>query len=258
MSTPISATFFANSTTAISAAERQARIDLAAAHRIVHAYGWSQLIYNHITLRVPDAPGHFLIKAHDVMYDEVTASNLVKLDLSGKPVDESQNVNAAGFAIHSAVLQGRPDINAVFHMHTEVGMAISAHPEGLRFMSQGALRFYNQITYHEYEGVEEIEECEALQQSLGSRKVMILRHHGFLTCGENIAESISLMHYLYHACKAQLLLEAAVGAENVRIPNPEVCARAAARWDGYGPKSSLAEWPALLRWADRLDPSFRD
>lgn len=242
----------------ISPEEWQARIDLAAAHRIGAASGWSQLIYNHFTLRVPDAPGHFLIKPNDLMFEEVTASSLIKLDLNGRPVDESGNINSAGFAIHSAVLNARPEINAVAHIHTDVGMAISAHPQGLRFITQGALRFYNQMSYHEYSGLEEADECESLQSDLGDKKAMILKHHGLLTCGENMAEALSLMRYLYDACKSQLLLEAAAAPETVKQPTPEVCVRSAERWDNYGPQSSRAEWPAMLRWADRLDTSYRN
>ena len=242
----------------MSVAEWQARVDLAAAHRIADANGWSQLIYNHLTLRVPDAPGHFLIKPNDLMFEEVTASTLVKLDLEGKPVDETGNINSAGFAIHSAVLKARPEINAVAHIHTDVGMAISAHPHGLRFITQGALRFYNLICYHDYSGLDEIEDCAALQHDLADRKAMILKHHGLLTCGENMAEALSLMRYLYDACKAQLLLEAAVGAANVREPSEQACVRSAERWDSYGPQSALVEWPSMLRWADRLDPSYRN
>ena len=242
----------------ISASERQARIDLAAAHRVVAASGWSQIVYNHVTLRVPDAPDCFLIKPNDLMYEEVTASSLIKLDLEGKPADESENVNAAGFAIHSAVLAARPEINAVLHIHTDVGMAISAHPDGLRFITQGALRFYKNISYHEYSGGEEIDECESIQHDLGNTKAMILRHHGLLTCGENLGETLSLARYLFDACKSQLLLEAAVGRDNVLIPEPDVCARSAQRWEDYGAEMSASEWPAMLRWADRLDPSYRD
>ena len=192
------------------------------------------------------------------MFEEVTASSLIKLDLDGKTVDESDNVNSAGFPIHGAVLAGRPDINAVAHVHTDVGMAMSAHPEGLKFMTQGALRFYNQLSYHDHSGRPEIEEWESLQQDLGDKKAMILKHHGLLTCGENMAEAISLMVYLHDACKSQLLLEAAVGPGNVVVPSPEVCARIWERSDAYWRDGSLYEWPAMIRWADRLDPSYRD
>ena len=241
-----------------SNAEQQARVDLAAAHRIVHALGWSQLIYNHVTLRLPDEPGHFLIKPNNLMYDEVTASSLIKLRLDGQPANEDSNVNAAGFAIHAAVFQAREDVNAVLHIHTEVGMAIAAHPRGLRFISQGALRFYNAISYHAYSGGDELDEIPALQSDLGANNAMILHHHGLLTCGVNLAEAVSLMRYLYDACKSQLMLEAAVGIDNVMEPSPEACQAAHNRWHPYGRESSLVEWPAMLRWASRLDPTFGD
>ena len=242
----------------MSAEEWQARVDLAAAHRIAGALGWTHLIYNHFTLRVPDSPRHFLIKPNDLMFEEVTASSLIKLDLDGKPVDESDNVNSAGFPIHGAVLAARPEINAVAHIHTDVGMAMSAHPDGLKFMTQGAMRFYKRLSYHDYSGRPETDEWDALQRSLGNNKTMILKNHGLLTCGENMAEAISLMLYLYDACKSQLLLEAAVGRDNVMVPDTEVRARAGERSAAYGRESSLHEWPAMLRWADRLDPSYRE
>lgn len=242
----------------MSPEEWQARIDLAAAHRVAGALGWTHLIYNHFTLRVPDSPRHFLIKPNDLMFEEVTASSLIKLDLDGNTVDESDNVNSAGFPIHGAVLAARPEINAVAHIHTDVGMAISAHPDGLKFITQGAMRFYAQLSYHDYSGRPEIEEWDALQASLGENKAMILRHHGLVTCGENMAEAVSQMLYLHDACKSQLALEAAVGRDNVVVPSPEVCARAGERSKSYARESSIHEWPAMLRWADRLDPSFRD
>ena len=242
----------------MSSEEGRARIELAAAHRIAGALGWTQATHNHFTLRVPDSPRHFLIKPNDLMFEEVTASSLLKLDMEGDPVDESDNVNSAGFPIHGAVLAGRPDINAVAHIHTDAGMAISAHPDGLRFITQRALRLYDQVGYHDYSGRAEIEEWDDFQRSLGHYKVLILRHHGLLTCGESMAEAISLMHCLHDACKSQLLLEAAVGRENVVVPGRDVLERAGPRNADYGRENALHEWPALLRWADRLDPSYRD
>ena len=196
----------------MSSEEWRARIDLAAAHRIAGALGWTQLNYNHFTLRVPDSPRHFLVKPNDLMFEEVSASSLIKLDLDGDTVDESDNVNSAAFPIHGAVLAARREINAVTHIHTDVGMAISAHPEGLRFITQGSLRLYGQLGYHEYSGRPEIEEWDELQRSLGRNKALILKHHGLLTCGETMSDAVSLMVHLHDACKSQLLLEAAVGA----------------------------------------------
>ena len=242
----------------VSAKEWQARTDLAAAHRVAGALGWTQANHNHFTLRVPDAPRHFLIKPNDMMFEEVSASSLIKLDLDGAPVDESDNVNSAGFPIHGAVLAARSDINAVAHIHTDAGMAISAHPDGLRFITQRALTLYGQLGYHGYSGRPEIEDRDDLQRSLGRNKALILKHHGLLTCGESMAEAVSLMHCLHDACKSQLLLEAAVGRENVVQPNPEVLERAGPRNVAYARENAIHEWPALVRWADRLDPSYRD
>ena len=242
----------------VSAEEWQARIDLAAAHRIAGALGWTQATHNHFTLRVPDSPRHFLIKPNDLMFEEVSASSLIKLDLDGAPVDESDNVNSAGFPIHGAVFAVRAEVNAVAHIHTDAGMAISAHPDGLRFITQRALRLYGQLGSHGYSGRPEIEDWDELQRSLGQHKALILEHHGLLTCGDSLAEAISLMHCLHDACKTQLLLEAAVGRENVVVPDRDVLERAGPRNAAYGQENALHEWPALVRWADRLDPSYRD
>ena len=242
----------------VSAEEWQARINLAAAHRIASALGWTQATHNHFTLRVPDSPRHFLIKPNDLMFEEVSASSLIKLDLDGAPVDESDNVNSAGFPIHGAVLAARPEVNAVAHIHTDAGMAISAHPDGLRFITQRALRLYGQLGSHGYSGHPEMEDWDELQRSLGQHKALILKHHGLLTCGDSLAEAISLMHCLHDACKTQLLLEAAVGRENVVVPDRDVLERAGPRNAAYGRENALHEWPALVRWAERLDPSYRD
>lgn len=242
----------------ISQTEWEARVDLAAAHRIAGVFGWTNLIYNHFTLRVPGEPQHFLVKPHDLMFEEVTASSLLKVDLDGKPVDEWVEVNAAGFTIHTAVLQSRPDIACVAHVHTNEGMALSAHSKGLRFMTQGSMRFYNRISYHAYEGISsELSERDSIAADLGPKnKAMILRNHGLLTCGENIREAIVLMKYLIASCTTQLMLEA-TGAPIIE-PEPELCEYAARQWEKYDSKGGHAEWPALLRMLDRQDASFRD
>lgn len=242
----------------MSSEEWRARIDLAAAHRIAGVLGWTQLNYNHLTLRVPNSPRHFLVKPNDLMFEEVTASSLIKLDLDGGTVDESDNVNSAAFPIHGAVLAARSEINAVAHIHTDAGLAISAHPEGIRFITQGSLRLYGELGYHDYSGRPEIEDWDELQRSLGHNKALILKHHGLLTCGETMSEAVSLMVHLHDACKSQLLLEAAVGRENVVVPDRDVLERAGPRCADYGRESALHLWPAMLRWADRLDPSYRD
>jgi ribulose-5-phosphate 4-epimerase/fuculose-1-phosphate aldolase len=240
----------------IAEAEWGTRVDLAAAHRLAEQFGWTQLIYNHFTCRVPGEPDHFLVKPHQWMFREVTASSLVKVDLDGRAVEPNITVNAAGFAIHTAVLKARADVNAVVHIHTDAGIAISAHKEGLRFMSQASMRFYGSLAYHDYQGVAEIEEGESLARDLGAAKAMILRNHGLLVVGRSIAEAMSRLNYLMSAIESQLKLEAA-GAHNILIPPPEVCAHAAAQWNALEEGGKLTEWPAMLRWMDQIDAGYR-
>lgn len=240
----------------LSVDEWNARTDLAAAHRLAGVFGWTNLIYNHFTLRVPHEPEHFLVKPHELMFEEVTASSLVKVDLNGNAVGWDGNLNAAGFSIHTAVLRARPDVNSVVHVHTNAGMAMSAHAVGLRFITQGAMRFYNRISYHPYEGIAgDLDERDRIARNLGKNKAMIMNNHGLLTCGTTIRESVVLMKYLIAACSTQLMLEA-TGAGMIE-PSPEVCEHAARQWDEYDRVGGSAEWPALLRMLDRQDPSFR-
>ena len=240
---------------AIGADEWSARVELAAAHRLVSLFGWTNLIYNHVTLRVPGEPQHFLLKPHTLLFEEVTASSLVKLDLDGNAVGDGTTLNAAGFNIHTAVLKSRPEINCVVHVHTLAGMAISAHAGGLLPLNQGAMRFYNRISYHDYEGLStDANERERIERDLGRNKAMIMRNHGLLTCGTTVREALILMKYLVMSAEAQLMLEAS-GAELV-IPPPDVCERAAQQWETHDPKAGLAEWPAMLRIVDRHDPSY--
>lgn len=256
---PTSGVSAAKTTPDISAAEWNTRVDLAAAHRIAEQFRWTQLIYNHFTHRVPGEPENFLVKPHDIMFREVTASSLLKLDLDGRPTGSNLNpdVNASGFAIHTAVLKARPDVNAVLHIHTSAGMAISAHKDGLRFISQASMRFYGYLAYHEYHGVAEIEEGELIVRDMGSTaKAMILRNHGLLTVGRNIAEAMSRMNYLMSSIESQLQIEA-TGVQNILEVPPKVCQHAAAQWDKLENTGRLAEWPAMLRWMDQVASGFR-
>lgn len=241
----------------MSKAEWTARVDLAAAYRIGAIFGWSNLIYNHVTLRVPGEPNHFLVKVNDLMFEEVTASSLAKLDLDGKPVGEDQNVNVTGFNIHTAVLRARPDVNAVYHVHTDAGTAMSAHKKGLLPMSQASMQFYNRLAYHDYEGLSDDEgERERIARAMGGKKAMIMRNHGLLTCGKSIGRALVLMKYLVTSCETQLRLEA-TGADII-LPPPEMCEHAARQWETFDPINADAEWRALVRLADRHDPSFRN
>jgi ribulose-5-phosphate 4-epimerase/fuculose-1-phosphate aldolase len=240
-----------------SDAEWSARVDLAATYRLCVHYGWDNLIYNHIALRVPGEPASFLFKRHKLMFDEVCASNLVKITLDGRPLDEDDDVNAAGFTIHTAILKARPELNCTLHVHTKSGMAMSAHGGGLLSMTQGAMRFHNRLSYHDYEGIAtDLSEATRLSRDLGLRnKSMILRNHGLLTCGTSASEALTLMRYLIGACETQLMLQA-TGRE-VLIPPEEVCEHAARQWEHHDAHGGRDDWPAYLRIADRLDRSFR-
>jgi ribulose-5-phosphate 4-epimerase/fuculose-1-phosphate aldolase len=241
----------------VTNAEWQARIDLAAAHRLCVIYDWSHLIFNHISMRVPGEPRSFLLKPHALLFEEVRASNLVKLDMDGGPLDESQNVNKAGFTIHGGLLRAKPELNCVLHVHTNVGMAFSAHKKGLMPMTQGSMRFYNRLSYHAYEGIADDEaECARLAADLGNNRAMVLRNHGLLTAGRTVAEAITLMKYLIAAAETQMMLEA-TNAEIV-IPPPDVCEHTAQQWERWEKTGAKDEWPAYLRQLDMVTTDYRD
>src|SRR5499426_1778655 len=179
----------------VSAAEWQARIDLAAAYRLIAHYGWDDLIYNHSSMRVPDEERKFLIKRHELLYTEVTASNLVKVSMDDD-LDEQAGVNRPGFTLHGGVLRGRPDVNCAVHVHTPIGMAIAGLKGGLRMISQEAVRFYGGIGHHPYEGItEDFGERERLIKNLGQNRAMILHNHGVLTVGTSARDAFVLMRH---------------------------------------------------------------
>jgi ribulose-5-phosphate 4-epimerase/fuculose-1-phosphate aldolase len=233
--------------------EWQARIELTVAYRMAVHYGWTNLIYNHIALRVPREPQHFLFKRHDLLFEEVTASNLIKLNLDGTPVTEADNVNAAGFNIHGAVLRARPEINCTLHTHTVAGMAVAASARGLLPVSQGSMRFYNRISYHDYAGLsDDPAECASIAHDLGpSNKAMILRNHGLLTCTESVAQSIFMMKQLVTSCEVQIALLAMAG--DVSTPSVQICEFTARQWEAYDSGGALANFPAYKRIVERED-----
>lgn len=246
----------------ITEAEARTRVELAALYRLSDHYGWSDLIYNHISARVPGEAA-FLIKAHAVMFDEVRASDLVKVRLDGKDLDEKgyvagRRINRAGFTIHSAILNARPEINYVLHFHTKPGMAVSALCEGLILVSQEAMQFHNRLSYHDFEGVaSDRSEAERLARDIGpSNRAMILRNHGVLTCSAAPAEALSKMRNLIEACEVQLALEG-TGRE-ILSPSPELCEHTARQFESTQEHRNQTEWDAYLRIADRLGSSFRD
>ena len=243
----------------VSEEEWQARVDLACAYRIVDYYGWTNVIANHISLRVPGAEEHFLLNPYGMMYDEVTASSLVKIDLEGnKVIDSPFEINQAGYVIHSAIHAARKDVICAIHTHTEAGMAVSAQKCGLLPLSMAAIRFYDNIAYHDYEGVVlAVEERESIVQHLGDKFAMILRNHGLLTLGRNLGEAFYLMYNLEKACRSQLA--AMAGGTELEVPSEEVLKKSAAQsWIPNNNRTDMhPTWPALVRKMDRIDPSYR-
>ncbi len=236
--------------------EWETRVDLAAVYRLVALYGWDDLIYNHSSMRVPGEPRAFLMKRHELLYTEVTASNLVKVSMDAD-LDESAGVNRPGFTLHGGVLAARADVNCAIHVHTATGMAIAGLKSGLRMVSQQAIRFYQRIGYHPYEGLtEDFSERERINSDLGGNRAMILHNHGLLTVGKTAREAFVLMHHLIEAADIQLRLEA-TGAEVIEIP-AEVCAKTAEQYEGHDAGRGAADWPAYLRKLDAIDRSYRN
>ena len=248
-----------DASTRYSAVEWRMRVDLAACYRLADLFGFSDVIWNHITAKVPDTE-HFLINRFGLRYDEVTASNLVTLDIDGNVIDSGsgtseEDINVTGYVIHSAIHAARPDVHCVMHSHSEAGLAVSVLKEGLVPMVQDAMSFYERVAYHDYEGLAiNTDERERLAASLGDSMVMILRNHGLLTCGKTVAEAFMNMYYLERACKVQMQVYAS-GRDFV-LPAPELCELAANQYEQF--PLGKYEWPALLRLADERSPGFRD
>lgn len=244
--------------TDMSDAERRMRVDLAACYRLVAMHGWDDLIYTHISAMVPGEPGHFLINPFGLAFDEVTASNLVKITMDGEIVGDSEYpVNVTGFALHGAVHAARSDAACVMHLHNTAGIAVSIQPHGLLPISQHALRFHERIGYHDYEGLAfSPSEGERLVASLGAYPAMLLRNHGTLTVGRTVAEAFVLMATLIKACEIQL--QALVGGAPPYLPSAAVQDKTAVQLEDGGAIEGELEWPALLRKLDRMDGSFRD
>lgn len=235
------------------------RVDLAACYRLIALYGWDDLVFTHISARVPGPEEHFLINAFGMLFEEMTASSLVKVDLAGdKVLDSPHPVNPAGFVIHSAVHEARPDVGCVLHTHTRAGVAVSAQADGLLPISQISLFPYASLGYHDYEGVAlSDDEKPRLVADLGSNNALILRNHGLLTTGATIADAFLNMYALETACQTQIMAQSS-GGELVMVPQPIVDGiLAQAELVTKGLMGQLA-WPGLLRKLDRLDPSFRE
>ena len=243
--------------TGIEAAERALRVQLAAAYRVAHQLGWSELIYTHISARVPGPGHHFLINPYGLRFDEVTASSLVKVDVEGNPVGtQAYKANKAGFIIHSAIHMARADAQCVWHMHTLAGMAVSAQDEGLLPVHMYSHNFWQRISYHDFEGPSmRLDERARLVQSFGSHnQALILRNHGLLTVGRTIPEAFIRFWRLNRACEIQL---AAQGAR-LRLPSPEVCEASFEMGEEFltdqAPLGQL-EFDSILR---KLDDSYKN
>ena len=236
--------------------DQQARLDLAAVYRLLAHHGWGDVIFNHAAMRVPSNPRRFLIKRHDLLYTEVTASNLVEVSMDDD-LDERSGVNRPGFTLHSGVLRARPDVNCSVHVHPEEGIALSGLRHGLRMLSQNAMRFYNRVGYHDYEGLtDSFDERDRIAAALGKHRVLIMRHHGITTVGETAREAFSLMKEFCRAARIQLMMEA-TNAKVLEIP-AETCEHVAAQYDKHDKGRASAEWPAYLRMLDKIDAGFRD
>lgn len=236
----------------------QVRTDLAAAFRLAALNGWDDTVYTHLSAAVPGEPGHYLLNAFGLTFDEITASNLVKVNLRGEVVDGSgAAVNPTGFTIHGAVHAARPEVECVIHLHTPWGVALAMLPGGLQATSQYAMRLHRRLGRHAYEGLAlGSEEQARLTANLGQLDGLILDNHGTLVVGRTVAEAYMLMHLLERAAQAQLR---AMAAGTVRVVPEALAQRTYRQWVGDGSEwDGDVEWPALLRRLDRIAPGYRD
>jgi ribulose-5-phosphate 4-epimerase/fuculose-1-phosphate aldolase len=243
----------------VSSEEWQARVDLAAAYRLVAHYGWDDLIFTHISVRVPGPEHHFLINPYGMLFDEISASSLVKVGLDGKVMmDTPYFINPAGFTIHSAVHAAREDALCVMHLHTESGIAVSAQKGGLLPISQPSLICLTSLAYHDYEGLAlDEDEKPRLVADLGTKTYLILRNHGLLTVGRTPADAFLAMFTLERACRIQILAQS--GGGGLVLVREPIITRVSGQLEAVtvGLGAQLA-WPGLLRKLDRIDPSYKE
>ncbi|MEL6566825.1 MAG: class II aldolase/adducin family protein [Pseudomonadota bacterium] len=243
----------------VSEAEWKARVDLAAMYRLVSLYGWDDLIFTHISHRVPGPDHHFLINPYGFLFEEITASSLVKVDLDGSVVEETPYmINPAGFTIHSAVHAAREDAQVVMHLHTDDGVAVSAQSEGLLPLSQTSMLVRHDLAYHDYEGVAlDHDERERIVADMGEKSNLMLRNHGTLTVGRSAAECFLRMFFLERACSMQVRALSA-GRANMTIPSQKVqdVVKGQSNPEGTAVIANRLAWPGLLRRLDRQLPGY--
>jgi len=240
--------------------ERQLRVQLAACYRIFDYMGWSEMIYNHITVKVPGDEHHFLINPYGLHYKEVTASNLVKVDIEGNIVEDTEyRVNPAGIVIHTAIHAARPDVQCIAHTHTNAGMAVACTEDGLRTDNFYSALLHNQIAYHDFEGITvNDDEKPRLIANLGDKSLMILRNHGLLAGGRTIPEAFQNLWAMERACQVQVTTDS-TGRPNIPV-GPEILAKSEQlmAMQAMGGPSGELEFKALTRLIEKIDPSYKD
>jgi len=244
----------------VSNEEWETRLNLAACYRLMHEYGMVEMVANHISARVPGTRNEFLINPYGMLYEEMTASSMIRIDLEGNILINATEygVNQAGYVIHSAIHGARHDVECIIHTHTLAGMAVSAMKGGLMPIAQTSMRWAKRLSYHDFEGLAiRTEERERLVRDLGENDGMILRNHGLLTCGPSIPECFNNMFRLERACQLQVMTLSC--NTEIRLPPQEIVDQS---WHLFQPgvrrRLGLLEWPSLLRKLDRIDPSYRD
>ena len=239
--------------------EAELRRDLAAAYRLVAHFGMSDLVYTHLSVRVPGEGHRFLVNPYGMLFEEITASSLVLVDAAGEPAQETRwPVNPAGFVIHSALHLGAPHAQCVMHTHTLAGMVVAAQAGGLLPLNQISTEFHGRVAVHDYEGIaadDNLSERERLVRHMGDKPCMILRHHGLLTVGHTVAEAFYWMWYLEQSCRIQLAAQS--GGVPLAIPSRGTVERTRAQFS-TGPTKGWLPWQALRRKLDREQPGYRD
>ncbi|WOH57666.1 class II aldolase/adducin family protein [Bradyrhizobium sp. BWC-3-1] len=243
----------------IDSPEWEIRCDLAAAYRLIAHFGMDDLIYTHLSARLPGKEDRFLLNRYGMMFDEITASSLVVVDPDGHALEKEQasEINSAGFTIHSAVHMNRADAHCVMHTHTLAGMAVAAQDQGLLPLNQTSMELYGRIAYHDFEGIaDDLDERERLARDLGEKEVMILKHHGLLAIGRTVAEAFHNLYYLEQSCRIQIA--ATQGGQKITLPPDEVVAHTVAQSNGYRESKSYGSrtWAALKRRLDRISPDY--